>query len=521
MLVPAAGILAYLNSFSGTFQFDDRRAVLDDPRILSLEAFTGHLAGMIRPLVKLTFVVDRQLFGVDPAGYHALNVLLHAGSALLVLAILALVLRPRSAVGAPGWTNEGGDDERQSAERWLPLLAALLFAVHPIATETVTYVSGRATGLASFFTLASVWLGLRATVLPMARGRFLAHAAGAVGSFVLALASKETAIIAPACLLLASISARLQPQVERAPMSSAPALPGAVREGPSGPREVHASLDSMPARLPTIAMHAVLWAIALAFASTVLWHPRYATLLQASLATRSPWQNLLTEANACWYALLLFVDPRRLNFDHDLPVATSLFEWPTLASVLALAALALFAVWSMRRRPVLVFGIGWFLVALLPAHSVVARYDVLSERNLYLPGVGVFVAAAWLAVRLAQRIRARSPILSRSCLAACALLLVGCAGMTLERNRLYRDEVSLWADAASKSPLKARTHENLGYALRMRGDLDEAIREYRLALALDAQNVLARRNLLEAWEEKKRLGVEPRLPSRAAAGVTR
>ena len=94
--------------------------------------------------------------------------------------------------------------------------------------------------------------------------------------------------------------------------------------------------------------------------------------------------------------LSLFVLPSRLNFDHDLGVYHSVLEWPTPLSLALLCGLVLWAVIGARRTPAASFGIAWFLLQMLPANSVVPRYDILSERNLYLASIGVFLCAVSL-----------------------------------------------------------------------------------------------------------------------------
>lgn len=465
--VPAAAIVAYFNAFSGTFQFDDRPTVLDDSRLRSLGAFVDHLPAMIRPLTRLTYLIDRTLFGGEPGGYHLLNVLLHAGSALLVFGILRVAL---GGAGLRPADRQAGCLPRPDGLQWLPLCAALLFAVHPLAADTVTYISGRPTGLASFFTLLSVYLGARATTESSSRWRFAVTTAGTALCFVLGLLSKETAVVAPALLLLVQLTA-----------------------GVRGRDEVK--------RLAVL--QATLWVFAIAFASTAPLHPRYAVLITASFETRSVWTNLLTEANAVFYALSLFAAPSRLCFDHDLPVVASVLQWPAPVALGVLAMLATVAAGSIRRAPTVSLGLGWFFIALLPAHSVIPRFDILSERNLYLPAVGIFIvvgtAVSWLGARAAGRWPRGG--LAAASLFLCVLAWLGTASVA--RNRVYASEVALWQDAVAKSPRKSRPHQNLGYALRMTGDIDGAIQEFRTALALDPANLLARRNLLEAWDAQK------------------
>jgi protein O-mannosyl-transferase len=434
-----ATILAYLNALGTTFQFDDRATILGDPRLGSAGAFWGNLHEMIRPLLKLTFLVDRLLYGESPAGYHLLNLLLHCGSVLLVFAIL------RRASRHVLKTNS-------HAPIAVPFWAAMLFALHPIQTETVTYISGRPTGLAAFFCLLSLFLFLQTE--EARRAGFAFSYGGALAAFALALLSKETAMVLPGLLLL----------------------------------------WYLVFRRPALHLHAPFWAILLVALGVALSHSRYAFLARASLETRPLYDNLVTQVYAVCYSLSLFFQPWKLNFDHDLPVFHSVFQWPIPLCLALLGGMAATALWLRRRNPLFSLGILWFFLCLLPANSVIPRYDILSERNLYLSSIGLFLALAALAAR---------PALARTTARwACVLIASGLLIGTVVRNRVYSDEVSFWSDAARKSPLKARTRNNLGYALFRAGEEDRALEEFRAALRLDPDHVGARENLLRVWKIK-------------------
>ncbi|MBS1108604.1 MAG: hypothetical protein H6Q88_596, partial [Anaeromyxobacteraceae bacterium] len=138
---------AWATSLAGTFQFDDWNVIVNEPRVASLGAWWGSMPG-IRPLLKLSFAMN-QASGLGLAGFHAVNLAVHAASALLVLVLLRGVV------------------ERVQASRpdsgAAPLLGALLFALHPVQVEAVTYVSGRSSSLAGMLALGSVvtWLAGR------------------------------------------------------------------------------------------------------------------------------------------------------------------------------------------------------------------------------------------------------------------------------------------------------------------------------------------------------------------------
>ncbi len=329
----AGTILAYVNSFGTAFQFDDRATILQDSRLSSVSAFAGQASQMIRPMWKLSLLVDRRLYGHGPAGYHLLNLLLHCGTGLLLLGILErgrLVRTGRAGV-PPAWgfhaiasdNGTGGRDARDPSadgtSALLPFFTTLLFLLHPIATETVTYISGRATGMAAFFTLLSLYLFLRA---PESR-RFAVWYGGALLSFVVALLSKETAVVLPCLLLLWHMVFR-----------------------PPG------------LRARAVRLHIPFWAILGGGLIAAAFHPRYTFLARASLETRPIYTNLLAQINAICHALTLYFLPTRLNFDHDLPVFSSLAQWPVPVCLALLAGMVGAALWNLRRRPFLAFGIG-------------------------------------------------------------------------------------------------------------------------------------------------------------------
>ncbi len=172
------------------------------------------------------------------------------------------------------------------------------------------------------------------------------------------------------------------------------------------------------------------------------------------------------------------------------------------------------AVLIARKMPLTSFGLLWFFLQLLPTNGVIPRYDLLSERNLYLPSVGLFLAGAsfWMTgtAKLASSNNGRQllhpsvkhitlKLLRYLPLLACLVL----AYFTFNRNAIYESEVTFWLEAVHKSPRKARPHNNLGYAYFLRGDFDHAIEEFRIAVWLDPNDQDVQQNLRKAWLQPK------------------
>jgi len=226
-------------------------------------------------------------------------------------------------------------------------------------------------------------------------------------------------------------------------------------------------------------------------------------LLSVSRQIRPMSENLVAQAQAVAYALTLFVLPGRLSVEHDFAPGGSIFAWPAFGSLLVIAALA--AVACVRRHPLVAFGLLWFFVQLLPTNSVLARYDVLSERNLYLAAPGLFLATAssWsscLAWLTAQMPRPAARVSQASSYVVPCVLVLLLAVATVDRNAVYASPVRFWADAVRKAPSKARPHVNLGYAYYLAGDFAHAIPEFRRALAIDRDDPVAQANLLAVWK---------------------
>lgn len=424
-LLGAVG-LAYVSAIPGAFQFDDYNVIVHNPAVTN---WPPDLAGL-RPLLKLSYALNWAL-GPGAAGFHLFNVALHGLNALLVFA-LGEKLAGRF-LDAPG--------ARRAA-----LIGALLFALHPAHTEAVTYISGRSSSIMAFFYLGSL--------LAYVRGREQGGAAwlrlASPLLFALALLSKETAVTLPFALLLWEACCR------RNDASWATALKA---------QSAH-------------------WALLLAAMAVAVLHPAHRELMAIAPAM----DTLRTQVHGMSYLLSRWVRLDGLNIDPDLPLQTA---WSALLAAQAAAQALLLAagVRWLAHRPWLGFGVLWLFLQWLPGNTLILRWDIASERQLYLAGVGLFMAAGIELERL------RSQLSRPWVTVALAVLLPVLAAFTFLRNLDYASEVRLWEDAARKSPHKARVHNNLGDAYLQGGERDKARASFARALELDPDYLIARNNL--------------------------
>lgn len=440
-------VTLYLSAFQGDFHYDDFSSLFENSHLDHWRTFFGHLDHMVRPVLYATFLLDRSLYGPDPTGYHLLNLLLHMSAGLLMYCILSRAVDERSCV--PFWTS-------------------LLFLIHPIATETVTYISGRATGLMTFFYLSALFLYIKTTEESGTKKLRRLLLSAAVAAFVLSIGSKETAVTLPLVLLLWDILIR--------------------------------RLNGHALRSAIVSFHWPFWLVLLLAMAWAWSHPRYTSLAQFSFGIRPFWEHLMTQVHSVAYAILLLFTPWNQNFDHDLPLFHSATQWPLPIDLVLVAGLVAASMLLARRLPLVSFGLAWFFIQLLPS-SVIPRNDLLSERNLYLPAIGFLLAGvASVSQAIHWLTKIQTPLLVR--LGSMALVtivsLVLCV-FTYQRNLLYQDPLFLWSDSVRKSPHKARPHNNLGYAYSLHGDWDRAIDEFRTAARLDPEFILAQQNLRDAY----------------------
>jgi tetratricopeptide (TPR) repeat protein len=446
LVVLLAAAAAYANSLDVPFAFDDQH-LLERRELHARSLAPSELAPAARgfPLHRwlafVTFAANHAVGGLDPAGYHAVNLAIHLAVAAAFMWV-ARALLARIAVG----------DERR--RRTAAAVAALLFAVHPVQTMAVTYVIQRMTSLGALFALASVGLWLRARATGALRA---APALGAALLASLAVSCKESYAVLPALILLLEWVCGFD-------------LAASVRR------------------------HAVAWVgglglavLALAVAAWSYWPALSDPLPDYALPLGD---RLLTQPRVLWHYLSLLAVPlpSRLHLDYAWPVSTGLLSpATTLPALLGLLALVAAAVAVRRRAPLATLAVGWFVVALSIEQSVLP-IDLVFEHRLYFSGLGFFLLAGWAAASFRSGSR---PVGAWAAVPVATLLALG----THARNEVWRDPARLYTDEAAAGPGRSRSLVNAGRELIRQGKLDDAERVLRRALALDPTEVLARAHL--------------------------
>jgi len=476
--VCVAAVIAYAPSFLVPFQFDDHSRLMDNRALQEGRLLDAVLwLGNSRVVPSLTLVWNYRLGGLDPLGYHIVNFAVHLLATLGVFALaLALCRTPRLRAAC-------------ASERALLLAtaAALLFACHPLQTQAITYVIQRYTSMAALFYVWAVVCYLRARLRQVGidRGRpgFQFGAVAVLG--VCAVLSKENAVSLPAALLLAEWV------------------------GFGWPRRWRAIGVGVAVTLVVLAVP-VVWKTAFwqpyKKGWSASWTPLSQRVIDAILAPRSsppggrpqPFAYLLTQATVLPRYFRLVALPWGLNVDHDVPIAHALTP-PVVAGAVAILGLVGVGLSQIRGRPLAAFAILWVFVTLSVESSFVPIDDVMVEHRMYLPMAGVAVGAG--ALFAAAVARWRRVAMGVGGIAAAALVALAFA-----RNVIWLTPVTLWLDAAEKSPAKVRPQTNAGVAYHQVGLLDEAVQRYCKALKLDPSDKSTRDNLAIALEAQHKIG---------------
>lgn len=457
ILLISVGAAIYAGVLMAPFNFDDGPYLVNNPAIRDYSFFLdrsrlGELTVdhdvksnfVLRPVTYLTFALNYSIHDLDVRGYHLVNLLLHIANALLVYRLLGLTLKTPHLQQRLGTGSTLVDR--------LPLFAALLFIAHPLQTQAVTYIIQRCVPLATFFCLSALVLYIQGR-LDQGRPRDRLLLVLSFAATLLAMKSKEISFTLPLVMLLYEFmffQGELKSRLLRllpflASMVLIPWTTIQLAASGHGP-------GSAPLHDPT-------------------------DLVNFSDISR--WKYLLTQSAVIIQYLRLLLVPLGQSLDHDYPLVDGVFNPPVLGSLPVLLALGGMAVWLWRRsvvspqaspwsRPA-AFGILWFFITLAVESSVIPLEDPMVEHRLYLPSIGFFMALLAGGTHFAGRMSFRWASMAL----AIVVLLLGT--LTVKRNQLWRDNVTIWSDAVSKSPGLARTHNNLGFWLNQAGRYSEAV----------------------------------------------
>ena len=435
----AAGVLVYSNTLRVPFLFDDTIRIVDNASIRALWPPSVAMANSPRPFATYTFAVNYAIHGYDVWGYHALNLAIHLATGLLLLGVIR-----RTLLRVGGMLAEHAD--------WIALAAALVWLVHPLQTEAVTYIVQRLESLMGLCYLATLYGFLRAQESKHPRRWYVVS----IVACALGMGCKEVMATAPLLVLW----------YDRAFVAASW-------------REIVAKRKGYYAGL------AATWGV-LAWAM-LRCTADYTEGSLISVKGLTPWTYLLSQAGVIVHYLQLCFWPRNLCLDYGWPVDHSIAE--VLPQAVIVMTLLGATVWCIFRHPRWSFLGGWFFLILAPTSSFVPIKDLAFEHRMYLPSMAVIVAVMLGVFLLGRRLVNRGMLstsaarLLGASIAVAIVLQLGTAAYS--RNCVYATPLSLWQDTVAKAPANTRAHYNLGGALSMYGRTAEAIEQHRETIRLN------------------------------------
>jgi len=487
-------LIAYSNTFHSTFQFDDMPNIVHNPIIKELQFFTNpshtkyftddvqYNAFKSRYIGYLTFALNYKIDQLNVTGYHIFNILIHIVNTFLVYCFIILSFRTPFL--------------RKSALKdyfyLIGSLAAVLFAVHPIQTQAVTYIVQRFSSLATMFYLLSLVMYIKARhskitesdvkakkTLTSSVSKFIFYLIS-LSSAILAMKTKEIAFTLPVTIVLYDFMF----------------FEGKIKERLFYIMPIFFTILIIPSNLMGAGKPI----------GDLINDVRETTRVYTII---SRWDYLFTQFRAIvTYIRLLFL-PANQNLDYEYHIYDSIVNYEVLLSLLLLLSILGLGVYLFYRyrqtvphTRLIAFGIFWFFITLSVESGIIPIADVIFEHRMYLPSIGIFIAIGTFFFMVIEKLGDRRKSVKRAIVASLAIIIVLLTSATYARNAIWKYDLSLWKDVVNKSPGKARAYNNLGFAYKNQGRIDEAIEHYETAIKLKLTGADVHNNLGNAYASK-------------------
>lgn len=468
LLIAAIGIMLYITTLPYPFVFDDSALLLKNPLIkhsstfLELFDLSNFLPEFLprindvdtvtsfalRPVAYITFWLNYLWGGETPTGYRMVNIVIHIANAIMFYNLLLAAIRRRLEETAVGGYLA------------IPLFASLLFLVHPLQTESITYIIQRFTSLGTFFYLATLLLYSLSRLSVPGKKRLMLYFAS-LGALILGMLTKEFTFTAPFSLIVMEIFLfRLKWRQALIKMGG------------------HlACLPLIPTTIFTISQNMRELGLSVASATSI-----------SNFSSYSQFDYALTQLRVILSYFRLLVLPYGLNFDPDYTLFNRVTQPEIILSLLVWIVFGIAALRKLKQKErdiaddLAGFSIIWFPLLLSVSSSVVPLPDLMLEHRTYLPSLAFCTG---MIAYLYTLFRNCTPIWTRR------IIITGCAiiglfsMLTVQRNQVYSSRLSLWSDTAAKSPKKARPAMALGNAYLDTGQDELAISWLKRSIQLN------------------------------------
>lgn len=459
------GFIIYANTFAVPIFWDDEDNITNNqyiknwdyfPRFFSenLIAGAGLVSNYWRPMLLAVFSTGWHIWGNWPGGYHFINISLHIANAILLFLILTYLFKHRG----------------------LAFLTSSVFLVHPLQTEAITPATGTADPLWVLFAFLGIFFYLKFRIsnkLSFQSGYYFLSLA----MYVLALMSKEIAIIIPALIFISDFFFK--------PME----------EEMSFKERLKKIIKIIWPFLVLAGFYILLRATVLNFQNTFNFYNQESNAFASHFYIR-----FFTFFRVLIVYLGLFFWPHNLHMERSVEIATSFFSLDVILGGLLFAGLLILAFTQFKRLPILSFGILWFFIGLAPTSNILVPINnTLYEHWLYLPLIGIFLILFWLGIVIAREFRYQKIFLIIP-----LIFLVFLGYVTINRNHEWRDPITFYKQILKYTPNSYRVINNLGKTYAEAGDYQKAEIMYKKAINLDPAGPTAYHNLANIYNASQK-----------------
>jgi protein O-mannosyl-transferase len=465
-IIILVGFGIYSNSFNCSFHFDDIPDIIENQSIKDLSNIKAWWNYCPRRAVGMfTFALNYHFHQLGVFGYHLVNWIIHLIAGIIVWWLVRLTLT------TPALQNYSIRKQRF----WFPLCVGLLFVVHPIQTQAVTYIVQRLASLATMFYLLSLTLFVKGRLW---NGKAFYRILLWIGAFIsaaLGMLTKEIVFTLPFSILLYEYTFLKT-------------------------KSWKFSFKNKKHMLGGIFFVLIILIIPLLFLSKQSFSALFTSQepQQGHLYDLTVGKYLMTQFRVIVTYIRLMFLPIRQNLDYDYPVATHFFTPATFFSFSFLIIILIGAFFLFRKNRLMAFGIFFFFLTLSVESSVIVIQNVIFEHRLYLPSVGFVL---FLTSALFYFYEKRN---SQIAIGVMVFIIGAHSILTYQRNKVWQDESTLWTDIIKKSPHKARPWASRSKVYFMKGEYDNALADLNKALAINPNYLDALNNRGLVYLEMKK-----------------
>jgi tetratricopeptide (TPR) repeat protein len=443
LLVILLSLASYFNVFENEFVWDDHVFILDNADIRYFSNlplfFSEDVDGLYRPLRSLYYTFVYSLAGKNEFLYHFNSLFLHTIISVLVFLLIYEII----------------------AKKNVALIAALIFAVHPIHTGRVANITASFDLLGIFFMLLAFYFYVKFSKLN--KNKYLLWS---LLAFLIAVFSSEEAIVLPILIILYEFCFN---------------------------KEKFSKLKNYVPYFVVALFYLIVRFVVIGFKGR----------LEEYLAGNF-FLTMLTMLKVYVYYIYLLIAPINLTLYREAEAVSSLFDFKVIISSLILISIIFFAIKNYNKNKILFFSVFWFFITLIPFSNILPLQNFMAERYLYVPSIAFSLLVSYLLITIFninfKNIKIKN-IVRYGIVFFIFLLLGFYVFSTVNRNNDFKDNLTLWSKTVSTNPGNSRAHDNLGFTYERSGDTEKALQEFEMAVKLQEDNFRALANLGVAYAQ--------------------